>query len=147
MLSWSAEISAQDVDLSIINGEGDGGVRFGAELATFATALASRDEGALSSAREALAAVAGPAVLVDAAAVAANFQRMVRIADATGIPADDLMQAISGDIAEQLDLRRFHSASNTPRQSRWQRMKNVPLRLLAGFMLRAGDRRARALRR
>lgn len=146
MLSWSADISEQDVDLAVINGEGDGGVQFGAELANFAGALASRDEDALAAARDQLASAAGPEVLVDAAAVAANFQRMVRIADATGIPSDDLMQAISGDIAERLDLRRFHSAGNTPDQSLCQRLKNVPLRLLAGFVLRAGDRRARKAR-
>ncbi|NND68705.1 MAG: hypothetical protein HKN19_14045 [Halioglobus sp.] len=146
MLSLSADISDQDVDLAVINGEGDGGVKFGAELTAFAGALASRDETALTTAREELAQVAGPEVLVDAAAVAANFQRMVRIADATGIPADDLVQAISGDIADQLDLRRFHSAQNTPGQSLWQRCKNVPLGLLAKFILRAGDRRARQAR-
>jgi len=146
MLSLSADISKQDVDLAVINGEGHGGVPFGAELTDFAGALASRDEAALVTARDALANAAGPEVLVDAAAVAANFQRMVRIADSTGIPADDLVQAISGDIADQLDLRRFESAGNTPPQSAWQRIKNVPLRLLAGLILRAGDRRARASR-
>ncbi len=57
---------------------------------------------------------AGNDVVVDAAAVAGNFQRMVRIADATGIPVDEPMQALSRGIQEDLDLRRFHSAQNTP---------------------------------
>ena len=40
------------------------------------------------SIRQTLAAKAGEGPLVDAAGVAANFQRMVRFADSTGIPMD-----------------------------------------------------------
>ena len=89
MLSLSADISNTNVDLQVINGEGDGGLRFGLELRQFAEALASRDEAALSASRSALYEAAGNDVLVDAAAVAANFQRMVRIADSTGLPVDE----------------------------------------------------------
>jgi hypothetical protein len=39
---------------------------------------------------------------------------MVRIADAIGIPIDDkLLQMVSGAV-EELELRRFKSAENTP---------------------------------
>lgn len=39
--------------------------------------------------------------------VASNFERMVRIADATGIPLDACMQALSQEIRDALDLERF----------------------------------------
>ena len=126
MLSLSADLSQQDIDLAIINGDGDGGVPHGAELMGFAEAMASRDEAALAQAREALLDAAGSDVLVDAAGVAANFQRMVRIADATGIPVDERMNALSGGIQKELDLRRFHSSQNTPQPSLLKRMVNVP---------------------
>ncbi|MFT4614493.1 MAG: hypothetical protein ACI9NT_001638 [Bacteroidia bacterium] len=144
MLSLSAELSQQNVDLAVINGEGNGGVAHGEELMKFAEALASRDEAKLTEARHTLLRVAGAAVLVDAAGVAANFQRMVRIADATGIPVDGMMEVLSSDIQDDLNLRRFHSASNTPTQSGLRKLLNIPLRLLAGRVLKSVDRKARA---
>ncbi len=58
--------------------------------------------------------VAGETVLVDAAGVAANFQRMVRIADSMGIPVDQLTEnEMSDQIRNELDLYRFKSAENS----------------------------------
>ena len=65
----------------------------------FAEAVARRDAQALAQSRRALLQAAGPAVLVDAAGVAANFQRMVRIADAIGIPVDDMQSHWAGRCA------------------------------------------------
>jgi DNA-binding phage protein len=90
------------------------GVPFGAELVRFAEAVARRDAGALESARRELLETAGAKVLVDAAGVAANFQRMVRIADATGIPVDQIDTDLSREIRSTLGLERFASAGNTP---------------------------------
>jgi hypothetical protein len=84
------------------------------ELVRFAEAVAQRDTDALDEARQALLEAAGPGVLVDAAGVAANFQRMVRIADATGIPVDDIGSELSREIRDGLHLARFASARNTP---------------------------------
>ncbi len=65
---------------------GDGGVEHGRELVAFATASTEISGPAprLLAARQALVAVAGVAAMVDAAAVAANFQMMTRLADGTG---------------------------------------------------------------
>jgi hypothetical protein len=52
-------------------------------------------------------------VLVDAAGVAANFQRMVRIADSMGIPIDDTESDLGKSVRSELDLGRFASAQNT----------------------------------
>ena len=87
-LRVSAMHTATEIDLQAVNGDADGaavGIEFGPELMRFAESVASRDE-ALERRRRELLEAAGPAVLVDAAGVAANFQRMTRIADAMGIP-------------------------------------------------------------
>jgi len=93
MLSWSSHESeaSAEVDLgAVAAGEGDAaGIPLGAELVRFATAAADlRDDPALiaamNDARRALVAVAGHEFMIDAAAVAANFQMMTRLADGTG---------------------------------------------------------------
>ena len=56
--------------------------------------------------------------MVDAAAVAANFQRMVRIADSMGIPIDDKNVEAGASIRQELELSRFASAQNTPSAKR-----------------------------
>ena len=92
------------------------GVPHGDLLVAFAeAAVSAADEGdaALAAARDALLAAAGPAALVDAAAVVGNFQRMVRIADGTGIPIDSRMNALTAGMREDLGIDRFGSAANT----------------------------------
>jgi hypothetical protein len=85
MLSWSSTESGSPADLAAIAaGEGDAGLPFGAELMAFAEAIARFDDGALTAARERLVEAAGEAFMLDAAAVAANFEMMTRIADGTG---------------------------------------------------------------
>lgn len=51
----------------------------------------------------------GPEAMVDAAGVASNFERMVRIADSTGIPLDERMYNASEQVREELDLERFRA--------------------------------------
>jgi hypothetical protein len=119
MLSLSADINNADVNLQMINGDEtatDGGVLHAKPLMKFAEALALRDEQALAQARQDLLETAGPQVLVDAACIAGNFQRMVRIADATGIPLDPGNMDMSTEVRAELDfMERFDSARNTPR--------------------------------
>lgn len=135
MLSLSAELSKETVNLQVVNGQGSGGVEYGAELAQFAQAIAGGDEAALKEARSNLLTCAGIQVLIDAAAVAANFQRMVRIADGTGIPVDGVMMSLGGSIQDDLNLRRFESARNTPAQSRLKRWSGIFARKLAPTLL------------
>ena len=54
------------------------------------TQCAGRDDRQLASARDELATAADEAFMVDAAAVAANFEMMTRLADSTGarMPGD-----------------------------------------------------------
>ena len=62
----------------------------------------------LKAARDALADEMGVAALVDAAAVASNFERMVRIADGTGIELGEALEEFSEDVREELGLRPSH---------------------------------------
>ena len=124
MLSLSADASNTDVDLNLVNGDANASdaIPHSLLLMEFAEAVAGRDPAQIAATRQALFDAAGNDVVVDAAAVAGNFQRMVRIADATGIPIDAHMDALSGSIQEDLDLRRFPSAHNSPRPSALKRL-------------------------
>jgi hypothetical protein len=82
-------------------------------LIRFADAAFARDEQALHPARQAVIAAMGTAAMVDAAGVVSNFQRMVRIADSTGIPVDAAMQVLSQDLREELGINRYVAAANT----------------------------------
>jgi hypothetical protein len=116
MLRVSAKATKTDIDLQGINGNAEGaatGIEFGAELMRFAESVATRDKAALDDARQALLVCAGAAVLIDAAGVAANFQRMVRIADAIGIPVDDMETEVGKEVRSTLGIERFASAQNT----------------------------------
>lgn len=117
MLSLSANMTETAIDLDMVNGSAASagqGVPFASELASFAEAIAERDIGKIERTRDELAKVAGDAVMVDAAAVAANFQRMVRIADSMGIPIDEKNIEAGAEVRQALDLSRFASAENTP---------------------------------
>ena len=59
------------------------------QLTEFAEAVVVGDAERIAAARGSVATELGDAAMVDAAAVIANFQRMVRIADSSGIPLDE----------------------------------------------------------
>ena len=83
------------------------GVEHGTLLIAFAEAMVGDDDATLTHARHAVIEVMSPAALVDAAGVASNFERMVRIADATGIPIDARMAALSQEVRDALHLERW----------------------------------------
>lgn len=121
MLSLSANTTHTDIDLQLVNGSTPveaQGMPFAIELARFAEAIAQRDTAGITRTRDELVQVAGEVVMVDAAAVAANFQRMVRIADSMGIPIDDKNVEAGASIRQELELSRFASAQNTPSAKR-----------------------------
>ena len=117
MLRVSMTKTERDIDIHVINGEEDGisEVPYANELTAFAEAVASFDESRLRQERQRLLDAAGAEVLVDAAGVAGNFQRMVRIADSMGIPVDANDNEVSNQVREELDLYRFRSSENSAR--------------------------------
>ncbi len=104
------------MDLAAVNGGvgTDAGVAHGARLLAFTEAVMGDDEAAIARTRDALRAVLTPASFVDACATIGAFNVVDRIADATGIPLDDMMRPLSADVRQELDLARFASAANTP---------------------------------
>lgn len=98
-------------------GDADGASRVphGPALTALAEALVHGDDTALAQSRARVLDALGPRGLVDAAAVASNFERMVRIADATGIPLDTPVAALTADLRDRLHLDRFASSAHTRR--------------------------------
>ncbi len=84
------------------------GVPHGAELIAFVDAIIAGDDEA-ATARARLTNALGPEAMVDAAAVAANFFMMTRIADATGTPLDERSVAMSNDLRADLGIEGFTS--------------------------------------
>ncbi len=119
------------------------GVTHGDLLVAFADACITGDEAARAGARNALAAAAGPEALVEAAATVGNFERMVRIADGTGIPVDGSMRTLAHGIQEELDLVSFASAANSPEPGLATKLMQRTL----GTLLHAGLRIAGRIRR
>ena len=112
MLRASIEYSGSDAGLQGISEgskAGDMGIPHGEKLTAFADAAVAGDAATLATARDALRDAAGSAALVDAAGVIGNFQRMVRIADGTGIPLDGMVLTMSDDVREDLGLESFQS--------------------------------------
>jgi hypothetical protein len=85
LLSWSSTETGQKLDLTAVaDGDGDVGLEHGGALLRFASACGGTNDTELAAARAALVAETDVAFMVDAAAVAANFEMMTRLADGTG---------------------------------------------------------------
>lgn len=111
MLRGSSATSGEAVNLdAIIQGQDtDSGIPGGSELVRFTDAVLDNPAD-LEPARAGLVARLGEAKMVDAASVIGNFQRMVRIADSTGIPVDGFMAEANADVRQQLGLNELPSA-------------------------------------
>ena len=85
MLSWSSTETGQHLDLAAVaEGRTGVGLEHGDALLRFASTCAGTDDVELATARSALVAETDEAFMIDAAAVAANFEMMTRLADGTG---------------------------------------------------------------
>ena len=121
---------------AITKGAGDevAGVAFGAELIAYADAGVARSTD-VPETRDAVHKSMGDAGVVDAAAVIANFQRMVRIADGTGIPIDGPLDVLSADIRHEIGINEFPSAEGRGRNGTLRRLAAPLMRLaMARFM-------------
>lgn len=119
MLRASAKATNnKDLNLFAVtkNDQASSGVRGGEALLAFAEAAVTRSE-RLPDVREALKEALGEQGLIEAAAVIGNFERMTRIADATGIPLDERNIEFTREVREILELGRFTSA-RLPSRSR-----------------------------
>ena len=112
-------------------------------LVAFAEAMVAAEPAQLDGARERLRSRLGWEVVVDTAAVASNFERMVRIADSTGIALDAPVEILTRDIRAALGVDRFGSAANTPRPGRVARMAGNAARPLLRLLFLSLGRHAR----
>jgi hypothetical protein len=80
-----------------------------APLIEFAEAVLRGDETRRNSARAALYRALGAAALVDAAAVVASFNAVVKIADGSGIPLEESKAAATEDLRAALKLEQFNN--------------------------------------
>ena len=118
----------------------DIGVTSGEALAHFADAVVTGTSIDINHARNRVERELGREATVDAAAVIANFQRMVRIADGTGIPLDEPVLMMSQTIREDLGINKFHAYNNSPQLKLHQRILG---RVLAPFMPKLVKRMAK----
>ncbi len=138
MLRVSSDVSGEEVDLKGITegAEAETGIPFDKELLQFADSSLSDNEEAIRKARADVAEKMGNEAMVDAAGVIANFQRMVRIADGTGIPLDKPVALLSDDIRDDLGINEYGSADNTPPLSNFQKLMGKLLRPLMPLVIK-----------
>ena len=122
MLRVSSQVHGDQVNLqSLVSGASvSSGVPGDTVLLEFAEAVFAGDPASIAGSREAVSGELGESAMIDAAAVIANFHRMVRIADATGIPLDTQVAALSADIRENLNINEYSRAEDTPEPALWQ---------------------------
>lgn len=77
-------------------------------LIEFAEAVLRGDETRQNRARTALYRALGAAALVDAAAIVASFNAVVKIADGSGIPLEEEKAAATEDLRAALGLEQFN---------------------------------------
>lgn len=90
---------------SVTNQDLGSGLPQGRELLAFTEDIVRHAE-TLPRSRAAVTQALSPEAMVDAAGVASNFERMVRIADATGIELGASLEERSADVRMVLSLER-----------------------------------------
>lgn len=86
----------------------DSRVPYAAELIEFGEAMLESDAARQARARDRVRAALGSAGLVDAAAIVASFNAVVKLADGTGIPLEDFKAEATRDLRAELGLERFN---------------------------------------
>ena len=137
MLRVSSEVDDETVNLeSLVSGDAAGNNLPGsAPLLAFAEVALGDDAQAITTARDNVTEALGEAAMIDAAGIIANFQRMVRIADSTGIPLDPPVVMMTQDLRADLGLNEYASAANTPTLGWGQRLMGRMLAPFATFLL------------
>jgi hypothetical protein len=139
LLRASSEVNGRAVDLHVLTDSAraaESSVASAPALIALADAMVGDDDNALAGARERLHQDLGSAQLVDSVAVASNFERMVRIADATGIPLDDPVEIMTAGVRAELGIDRFTAAANTPPPGPLRRLLAPIMRPLLGTLMR-----------
>jgi alcohol dehydrogenase class IV len=108
LLRESSKAQGRDYDLTLLTGGGgDGNIPHGALLARFAETVLGKDDQVLRDIQADIRRNLGDAALVDAAAIAATFNAIDRVADATGIPIEDAKAEGTADFRAALGINAF----------------------------------------
>ena len=99
---------------AVNNATGNSGVRDGQALRDLTEALIRRDDN-LDAIVAQTASMLGEQVTIDAITVAAGFNGITRVADATGIPLDATTAARTDAMREDTGIQRFDYAEKTER--------------------------------
>lgn len=108
MLRESSKAKGENYDLALLTGAGgDGNIPHGALLVEFAEAVLGTDDRRLATVRSSILEKMGAAALVDAAAIAATFNAIDRVADSTGIPIEEVKAEATADFRAALGINSF----------------------------------------
>ena len=114
LLRGSGEHSGKHYDIRATTTDGvASGVDQGELLVDYSNAVMAPDEALLDKLRGEVRAAVGDAGFTEAAATAANFNQMDRIADSTGIPSDVAIRATMAELGQELGTVNFASAKST----------------------------------
>ena len=111
MLRAGGHHSGTELDLSAITSgleAASTGVENGAILIAFADAVVANDKAALKRTRQQICDAMGKTAVVDAACVAAYFDGIDRIADATGTPVDPASAEATTELRATLGINEFN---------------------------------------
>lgn len=125
MLREGIELDGEDINLEGLTDPDCtkiDGIPNSEAILRFSNAFMGQGEASLEDARAQLANEMGVKAMVDAVGVASNFQRMDRIADATGIPSDGPIAMMQEDLVTLLGTDKYASAVNTPSIPWWKRI-------------------------
>lgn len=100
---------------SVTSDEGDPGVPYGQWLRALTEATIRGDWLALAEIRPKAEAAMGQQQTIDALTVAAAFNGITRVADATGIPLDDNTAQTTADMREAVGIQRFEYGEKSAR--------------------------------
>lgn len=116
LLRASGERDNQSYDLSAVTDDhGDSGVPHSDTIRALTEAAVGNRWDELEAARDAASAVMGEQAMVDVLTVAAGFNGITRVADATGIPLDDRARAATEEMRAAVGIDHFHYARKSER--------------------------------
>ncbi len=116
LLRASGQREDRDFNLNAVNeADSDPGVDHASHLRLLTEAAIGSRWQELATLREDAAAAMGEQVMVDALTVAAGFNGITRVADATGIPLDPTTQEVTGSMRAETGIDAFDYAAKSAR--------------------------------
>ncbi|MDA0240973.1 MAG: hypothetical protein O3A84_13240 [Proteobacteria bacterium] len=115
-LSSSGQDTGDEYNIQAIMGDTDveSGIPASKELSAFAEAMCGMNTATMDETRAAVVDILGEAAMLDAAAAVGAFNIFPRVADATGIPLEEMKVEPTAAIREQLGLEAFNLTGKLP---------------------------------